>query len=68
MGQMEWEIAGENPPLTAKECRAIEQAVLASNPDAVFVASWNGAGCYTMSVGVDLVGGIPNRCLKLPGA
>jgi hypothetical protein len=54
---MEYEIAGENPPLSIDDAHAIKQAVLSANPDAVFVESWNGAGCYTMSVGVDLVGG-----------
>jgi hypothetical protein len=55
MDKMEWEIAGESPPLSAEETVAILAAVCRDNPDAKVISHWNGQGCYTMSVGVDLV-------------
>lgn len=53
MIRQEWEIAGENPPISADEVRAIIEAVRRDNPDCTIIKHWNGEGCYTMSVGVD---------------
>ena len=54
MSKREWEIAGEAQKLSHEEVSEILAAVQRDNPDATIIAHWNGEGCYTMSVGVDL--------------
>lgn len=54
MNLREFEIAGKNPVLTFADTRAILRAIRADNPTAKVIEYWNGKGCYTMSVGVDM--------------
>lgn len=60
MVQREHEIAGENALLSAYTVRQIRAAVRKEYPKAKIIAHWNGTGCYTMSVGVDLSPENPN--------
>jgi uncharacterized Fe-S cluster-containing radical SAM superfamily protein len=54
MGKREFEIAGEAPVLSAEEIAEILAAVRRDHPEATVISHWNGEGCYTLSVGVDL--------------
>ena len=54
MNKREWEIAGESQPLSAQDVEDILKAVRSVYPTAKVITHWNGKGCYTMSVGVDL--------------
>lgn len=56
MNKQEHEIAGKAELLSAKDVRDILRAVRRDNPNAKVIDHWNGEGCYTMSVGVDLGG------------
>jgi hypothetical protein len=56
-----WQIAGEAPVLSHDDAAEILAAVLRDNPTARIVDSWNGEGCYTMSVGVDLEQAVMSR-------
>jgi hypothetical protein len=54
MIRQEWEIAGQAPPLSPAEVQEILASMRRDFPKATLFHSWNGAGCYTLSVGVDL--------------
>ena len=47
----EWQIAGTNPPFDGSDVKAAKESVLRCNLDLEIVECWNGAGCYTLSVG-----------------
>ncbi len=55
MHKMEWECAGENPPLSEEDEREIIEAVKYDNPHAEVIDTWNGSGCYCMSVKIKLL-------------
>jgi hypothetical protein len=52
MDVREWEAGGQNPKFTAEEVALMVEAVAEENPDLVFNSTWNGEGCYTLSVGM----------------
>lgn len=54
MLRSEYELAGENPTLTAQDVHEAVKQVLLDNPDLELVDTWNGIGCYTLSVGCRL--------------
>ena len=54
MNKREWEIAGEAAPLSGAEVQAIVACVEKCNPGATVIQHWNGEGCYSVSVGVEL--------------
>lgn len=50
----EWDGGGERPTFTAADVEAMKAAVLKANPDIELRSCWNGAGCYTASIGARL--------------
>lgn len=47
-----WQIAGENAPFSEVDIAAMKETALSENPDLEFHSQWNGAGCYTFSLGL----------------
>jgi hypothetical protein len=54
MNRREWEIAGKSEVFSASEVQEMLEAVTRDNPKASVIQYWNGAGCYTLSVGVEI--------------
>lgn len=56
MATQPWETAGRNPPLSAEDVAGILLSVQAEYPNARIADHWNGLGCYSMSVRLELQG------------
>lgn len=54
MNKQEHEIAGKAERISAQEVNSILRSVRRDNPKAKVISHWNGEGCYTMSVGMDM--------------
>lgn len=54
MNRREFEIAGESAKFSDSEVQEMIAAVTRDNPKAKVIQHWNGAGCYTLSVGVEI--------------
>ena len=52
----EYQAGGQNQVLTESDVKEMITAVQRDNPDLTVVTHWNGAGCYTLSVGCEYLG------------